>query len=329
MNAFLLDNPTKRALFDFKSLAVYQKWLDKYVSWFLKSSFDSHCSNAVLDFLVSLETDYAASSMWQCFSCLSKWFLVCLNIDLDENLLIKDFMKKCSKIHLPKKSPTFSKEDVDKFLAEAPEDFLVVKCAIVVGLFGLSRISELVDLFFEDVTISDESFSFLIRKSKTDQAKKGFSFVVVPPYASHIKNYYSLFSPNQRVGRFFRKIENFKPTKKVIGKNILCTYPAKVALFLGFPDSGSYTGHCLRRTGATMLADTGVSKIILKQAGRWRSDTVCDGYIDESKSTKLTIANALAGTSAIAEKIQSNSSPVSSKIVCISNNSNCSFVLNI
>jgi hypothetical protein len=45
------------------------------------------------------------------------------------------------------------------------------------------------------------------------------------------------------------------------------------------------------------LADSGISKIQLKRAGRWKSDTVCDRYIEESSSSKLQIAKAISSSS--------------------------------
>jgi hypothetical protein len=92
---------------------------------------------------------------------------------------------------------------------------------------------------------------------------------------------------------FLRKITNGAPSQAAVGKNTLASYPKLVAEFLGLENSEQYTVHCLRRTGATILADRGVSKITLKRAGRWTSDSVCDGYIAESSISKLTIANAL------------------------------------
>jgi integrase len=138
-----------------------------------------------------------------------------------------------------------------------------------------------------------------------------------------------LFPVSERTGRFFRYLGNDgKPTKRAIGKNILSKYPSEVAAFLNLSDPGSYTGHCLRRTGATWLAESGVSTITLKQAGRWKSDTVCHGYVDESNNTKIMIANAMAG------KATSDCSPIlreqpPTKSVTVSNNTHCSFILHI
>ena len=45
--------------------------------------------------------------------------------------------------------------------------------------------------------------------------------------------------------------------------------------------------HSWRRSGASALADTGISLINLKKAGRWKSSKVAEGYIENSKSRKI------------------------------------------
>ena len=68
---------------------------------------------------------------------------------------------------------------------------------------------------------------------------------------------------------------------KVIGKNTLAKFPARIAQFLGLDNFNSYTGHAFRRKGATILADKGFSNTTLKRAGRWSSSKFVDGYIDD------------------------------------------------
>jgi hypothetical protein len=43
--------------------------------------------------------------------------------------------------------------------------------------------------------------------------------------------------------------------------------------------------------------DGGASQLTLKQAGGWKSDTVAEGYIRNSKHQKISTANLLAGQS--------------------------------
>jgi len=75
------------------------------------------------------------------------------------------------------------------------------------------------------------------------------------------------------------------------------------------------------------MADLGASKILLKRAGRWKSDSVCDGYIEESKSSKLQISN-LVGQNTSNQKMNDSKkeTPISTSI----NLDNCSgFVINL
>jgi hypothetical protein len=44
--------------------------------------------------------------------------------------------------------------------------------------------------------------------------------------------------------------------------------PKDVAKFLGLPNAENYTGHCLRRTGATLLAVSGISKNPTQKSGK-------------------------------------------------------------
>jgi integrase len=286
----------KNALFDIKSSSIYANWIDKYLKFHESYPPNTkHSSNLFLEFLTSISERYCANTLWQCHSAVGKWLLMYENIDIKSNILIKNFLKRKSKTHLEKKSLTLNEENINDFLVNAPnnDNFLLIKCAMVVGISGLTRISELTNLDFSNLKLSGDNYEFLISQSKTDLKKKGFTFIVVPPFSHYITNYVNVFPLELRKGRFFRKIINGAPSQAAVGKNTLASYPKLVAEFLGLENSEQYTGHCLRRTGATILADRGVSKITLKRAGRWTSDSVCDGYIAESSTSKLTIANAL------------------------------------
>lgn len=55
---------------------------------------------------------------------------------------------------------------------------------------------------------------------------------------------------------------------------------AKVLKKTNFND---YTSHTWRRTGATTLADEGISEVALKRAGHWQSAKASLGYVGGSK----------------------------------------------
>jgi hypothetical protein len=107
---------------------------------------------------------------------LSKSLLIYHDISLKENLLLRDFLKKKSKTHL--ESLVLSKENIDNFFGNAPnkDNFIIIKCALAIGIFGLSRISELTNLCFDDVISNGAAFEVTIKESKTDCKKKWFKF---------------------------------------------------------------------------------------------------------------------------------------------------------
>ncbi|KAJ8983214.1 hypothetical protein NQ317_016435 [Molorchus minor] len=50
-----------------------------------------------------------------------------------------------------------------------------------------------------------------------------------------------------------------------VGKNTMGKIPSVVASYLKLPDVACYTGHCLRRSSATLLADAGVDITTIKR----------------------------------------------------------------
>jgi integrase len=292
------------------SSKVYIMWCTKYLEFFNSKTFSIHSEESVFAFLRFCSSQYAPTSLWQAYSCLCKVFLFKFKLNISKDPMISSFLKGLSKNHLPKKSMVLSKESIEKFLADADnKEHLINKCAIVIGIHGLTRISELCNLNFENVTINQDCFIFNIVESKTDQAKKGWNFHVLSPFTFFIQMYIDLFKTTERSGRFFRNFtKEGKPTVTPMGKNKIGKIPCIIASFLGLPDANSYTGHCMRRSGATLLADNGASKLMIKRAGRWKSDTVCDGYIDDSTSSKIQIANVIGSTSHSASNLKASES---------------------
>ncbi|KAJ8985949.1 hypothetical protein NQ317_010706 [Molorchus minor] len=82
-----------------------------------------------------------------------------------------------------------------------------------------------------------------------------------------------------------------------VGKNTMGKIPSVVASYLKLPDVACYTGHCLRRSSATLLADAGVDITTIKRHAGWKSTTVAEGYVENSNENKTKIANqVLVGT---------------------------------
>jgi hypothetical protein len=81
----------KQALFNFKSSDIYLKWINKYKSWLTSQDLLEN-AQSVLQYLIYWSDVYAASTLWSIYSILNKYAKVYLTINLNDCVLIKDFL---------------------------------------------------------------------------------------------------------------------------------------------------------------------------------------------------------------------------------------------
>lgn len=82
-----------------------------------------------------------------------------------------------------------------------------------------------------------------------------------------------------------------------VGKMKIGEYPKVIAEFLQLEEPKLYTGHCFRRSAATILADRGLDVVDIQRAGGWASRTVAETYVEESDSQKMKIATTISQNS--------------------------------
>ncbi len=119
---------------------------------------------------------------------------------------------------------------------------------------------------------------------------------------SIIDYYISLFPPDKREGRFFKRIDwadkkthkNMVVNNQSVGINSLRKYPMLAAELLKLENPQRYTGHCWRRSTASALARKNFGLSNIKLVTGHRSDNVVQEYIDNSSAQKLYAAKALA-----------------------------------
>ena len=82
--------------------------------------------------------------------------------------------------------------------------------------------------------------------------------------------------------------------------------PQIIASYFGLKDPKRYIGHCFRRTGATLLANSGAPFDKVKALGGWVSDKVCHGYVENSMHNRQQIFDGVTKEATInaAAKIQ-------------------------
>lgn len=125
-------------------------------------------------------------------------------------------------------------------------------------------------------------------KTKIDR-----TFVVRDASFAVVQKYYALRPVDVKTDRFFLNYKNCKCTKQVMGRHKIAQMPKIIATYLEVPHPEQFTGHCFRRSSATILANTGANLITLKRHGGWKSDRVAESYIEESVENKNRITQKI------------------------------------
>lgn len=160
---------------------------------------------------------------------------------------------------------------------------------LIIGICGACRSSEMLNLRIQDVEKHSEKL--LLIKLLETKTKINRSFVIREEYCAIINKYIALRPDKIKTDRILLQYLNGKCKRQPMGINKIGEVPKKIAQFLNLEDVHLYTGHCLRRTSATLLSDSGADLTSLKRHGGWRSNTVAESYIEDSIENKTKICN--------------------------------------
>lgn len=286
--------PPKSKLRYEKEYSIFEKWCAvKEVSRLQEEVFMAYFNH--------LSKKFSPSSLWSKYSMIKSILKIKKNIDLGKYFKLTSYLKRLNDGYKPKKSKILEKSDIDKFLLEAPDHiYLLTKVATVFGIAGACRREELTNLTLDNIEEKDDVLIITIPETKTKVSRK---FIVSDPnkeigYISIYVKYKSLRPEGTPHRRFFVLYREGKCTKQCVGINTFGKMPANIAGYLKLPNPELYTGHCFRRSSATMLANSGSNITNIKRHGGWKSSTVAESYIEDSIENKKKIAhNILKNTS--------------------------------
>lgn len=244
-------------------------------------------------------------------------------IDITRFLNLKAILKNNAKGYKPVKSLIFSWDGIKKFISEADDQvhlaskvkklhiffissiliftiFQFLESFQIILIFGISgamKCDELVNLCINDVEDTGSKFIISIQGSKNDYDTGTITasrqFVIGKVYYNNIKKYMQLRSEVANTDRFFFRYYDGKCTKQQIGINKIYNTPRMIATFLNLPNKKKYTGHCFRRTGASLLANSGANFTKVRQLGGWTTDKTTHGYVENSMATKNSIFHGI------------------------------------
>lgn len=112
-------------------------------------------------------------------------------------------------------------------------------------------------------------------------------------FLGFIRRYIALRPEHMASFRFFVRYVSGKCSAQNVGINMIGSVPRNIAEYLKLASANEYTGHCFRRSSATLLVDAGGDLTSLKRHGGWKSSTVAEGYIDDSVVNKTVTAKRI------------------------------------
>ena len=188
---------------------------------------------------------------------------------------------------------------------------------MIIGLTGACRRNELRQLSIND--IQDKGDVLVITVPETKTGKKRV-FTITDEIIENIsalqliRKYLNLRPFNVRHQTFFINYRQGKCSTQVVGVHTFGKIPSLIAQYLQLPNANKYTGHSFRRSSASLLVETGADILMLKSHGGWKSNSVAEGYIEDSISRKKEISNRILaggeGTSSMRFSVQNNSKEI-------------------
>lgn len=168
-----------------------------------------------------------------------------------------------------------------------------MQVVLIMGIMGACRSDEMYKMKIHDFEDLGTAVLVHIPNTKTKTSRK---FTVTGEYANIVKKYWNLQPSNVNDAYFFLIYQKGKCTVQKIGINKIGNMGKQIASYLKLPNPELYTGHCFRRSSATILIDSGEDITTLKRHGGWRSTTVAEGYMEESLTSRNNIANKILGS---------------------------------
>ncbi|KAJ8973903.1 hypothetical protein NQ317_018858, partial [Molorchus minor] len=272
-----------------KSRSLYDIAYNRFKKWCAEKNVQVYSENVLLAYFSENAKNYKSSTLWAQYSMVKSCLIIYDNIDISKFPKLIAFLKKNGDGYQAKKSKILTKMQMTK-------KFLMIKVGLILGIAGACRTDELVNLTVDDI---EDVGSSLIVKIPNTKTKIPRIFVVtdVGNMLELFRKYLSLRPPHVKHKRLFLYYKAGKCSSQPVGKNTMGKIPSVVASYLKLPDVACYTGHCLRRSSATLLADAGVDITAIKRHAGWKSTTVAEGYVENSIENKTKIANqVLVGT---------------------------------
>lgn len=105
-----------------KSRKVYNDTYNRFMDYCKDKGVSSFSESVLLSYFAQLSERLKCSTLWSTFSMLKATLTIHHNVDIGKYLKLRAFLKRKSECYRPKKSRVLEREQITKFLLEAPDD---------------------------------------------------------------------------------------------------------------------------------------------------------------------------------------------------------------
>ncbi|KAJ8914785.1 hypothetical protein NQ315_014526 [Exocentrus adspersus] len=156
-----------------KSKEKYLKEYDSFMDWRIKKGINSFTERVLLAYFEMKSKMWKSSTLWSTYSKLKATIMVNNDVDISKYSKLIAYLKNKSTGYKPKKSKTFSREEIYKFLLQAPDDhYLMHKVALIFGIAGALRREELYKMKCEDINETENVLIITVPDTKTHVTRR-------------------------------------------------------------------------------------------------------------------------------------------------------------
>lgn len=116
-----------------RSKELYEGAYKRFQKYMQEKHMDTVTENLMLDFMVELSKKFKSSSLWSNYSMLRGTLNSLHNVDISKFMKVRAFLKQQRVGYRAKKSKSFTKYELNKFLS-APDDKYLIHKVIIINL---------------------------------------------------------------------------------------------------------------------------------------------------------------------------------------------------
>ncbi|XP_050302263.1 uncharacterized protein LOC126740331 [Anthonomus grandis grandis] len=170
-------NAASLELLPIKSRNKYNYAYSRFMDYRTNKNVTSFSENVVMAYFLELGSKINSSTLWANYSMLKATLAIRHDVDISEYSKLRAFLKQQAHAYKPKKSKILTKEEINKFIQEAPDkEYLMIKVAVIFGISGACRMDELVKMTVQDIQDLLSKLLVTIPDSKTNTSR---SFIVI------------------------------------------------------------------------------------------------------------------------------------------------------